>query len=153
MPVLRLDNQLFWCVAVLEINNQLFSLHFCLPTYFILLAYLRQPASCFRAKAVWGRSKKKRDSNLIFLLCLQPTTRILFRCTWPGCLIETNTCEAMEAHIRNNHLKWVFVSTFHGEKKFDFQSRVCFIRTSCVRLLKAQSFICCLGFANAIAKS
>ncbi|CAH1280498.1 unnamed protein product [Diabrotica balteata] len=32
-------------------------------------------------------------------------TRIVFQCTWPSCLKMTNTCDAIEAHIRNEHLK------------------------------------------------
>ncbi|CAH1368303.1 unnamed protein product [Tenebrio molitor] len=31
-------------------------------------------------------------------------TRIVFQCTWPYCLKITNTCEAIEAHVRNEHL-------------------------------------------------
>lgn len=32
-------------------------------------------------------------------------TRIVFQCTWPSCLKITNTCEAIEAHVRDEHLK------------------------------------------------
>ncbi|KAJ8920612.1 hypothetical protein NQ315_004751 [Exocentrus adspersus] len=32
-------------------------------------------------------------------------TRIVFQCTWPSCLKITNTCESIEAHVRNEHLK------------------------------------------------
>lgn len=32
-------------------------------------------------------------------------TRIVFQCTWPSCLKITSTCEAIEAHVRNEHLK------------------------------------------------
>ncbi|KAJ3653252.1 hypothetical protein Zmor_012513 [Zophobas morio] len=31
-------------------------------------------------------------------------TRIVFQCTWPSCLKITNTCESIEAHVRNDHL-------------------------------------------------
>lgn len=30
--------------------------------------------------------------------------RIVFQCTWPGCQIETNMCETIEAHVRKDHL-------------------------------------------------
>ncbi|XP_074041984.1 glucose transporter 4 enhancer factor [Leptinotarsa decemlineata] len=32
-------------------------------------------------------------------------TRIVFQCTWPSCMMSTDTCEAIEAHIRQEHLK------------------------------------------------
>ncbi|XP_046668428.1 zinc finger protein 395 [Homalodisca vitripennis] len=30
--------------------------------------------------------------------------RIVFQCTWPGCLVITTTCAAIEAHVRATHL-------------------------------------------------
>lgn len=30
--------------------------------------------------------------------------RIIYECTWPGCLSKTDTCDAIEAHIRKDHL-------------------------------------------------
>ncbi|KAL3280808.1 hypothetical protein HHI36_004039 [Cryptolaemus montrouzieri] len=43
-------------------------------------------------------------------------TRIVFQCTWPSCLKNTSTCEAIEAHVRNEHLKDRVLHT--GEEEF-----------------------------------
>lgn len=31
-------------------------------------------------------------------------SRLVFQCTWPGCLVITTTCSAIEAHVRATHL-------------------------------------------------
>lgn len=43
-------------------------------------------------------------------------TRIVFQCTWPSCLKSTSTCEAIEAHVRNEHLRDRVLHT--GEEEF-----------------------------------
>ena len=38
------------------------------------------------------------------LLLLFQATRMVFQCTWPGCLYLTTTCASIENHVRNAHL-------------------------------------------------
>ncbi|XP_026745787.1 SLC2A4 regulator-like [Trichoplusia ni] len=38
------------------------------------------------------------------VLLLLQINSVVFVCTWRGCTYHTNTCSAIEAHIRNTHL-------------------------------------------------
>ncbi|KAF5277740.1 hypothetical protein FQR65_LT03720 [Abscondita terminalis] len=48
----------------------------------------------------------------------KPLTRIVFQCTWPGCMVTTNSCETIEAHVRNDHLKDRGDLITDGEEEF-----------------------------------
>ncbi|KAF2881365.1 hypothetical protein ILUMI_24808 [Ignelater luminosus] len=48
----------------------------------------------------------------------KPLTRIVFQCTWPGCMVTTNSCETIEAHVRSDHLKDRGDLITDGEEEF-----------------------------------
>ncbi|GLV41426.1 Glucose transporter 4 enhancer factor [Carabus blaptoides fortunei] len=43
-------------------------------------------------------------------------SRIVFQCTWPGCLVITTTCTAIEAHVRTTHLSDIKPLQEHEEE-------------------------------------
>ncbi|XP_025832031.1 zinc finger protein 704-like [Agrilus planipennis] len=49
---------------------------------------------------------------------LPQQTRKVFQCTWRGCMTTTNSCETIEAHVRNDHLKECSDPIAEGEEEF-----------------------------------
>ena len=36
--------------------------------------------------------------------CIHPQVRTIYQCTWPGCSATTDSCAAIESHVRSLHL-------------------------------------------------
>ncbi|XP_052120306.1 zinc finger protein 395 isoform X2 [Frankliniella occidentalis] len=63
---------------------------------------LSEPGSCYWAQGT-------TDEGIVIdhfddIPKKKKATRMVFQCTWPGCLYLTTTCASIESHVRNSHL-------------------------------------------------